>query len=337
MYMLVHHVMSDHSHLARGSGGTIMSNGISSFDALLPKEMAAKAEAVGSIKASLGSYRMFAMAVLAGSYIGLGANFATTVWSGTAQISMAAAGDASYVVSIPFGIQRLLGGLVFATGLIMVVVGGAELFTGNCLIPMAWASRKVSTRAMLRNWVIVYIGNFVGSIVTAYGVFLGNQHSFGGGAVGLTALNIGIAKSSLGFAQCTALAIFCNALVCMAVWMCFSARSTTDKVFSILPPVAAFVACGFEHCVANMYFIPSAIFIKDLDPAFFATVSQSLKDGGAALTWSTFLVRNLLPSTFGNLIGGSLLVGGMYWFIYLRPSWTGKAHPLGPPRMNPEE
>jgi len=301
-----------------------MSNGVSSFDALLPKEMAAKAEAVGVAKAALGPFQMFALAVLAGAFIALGANFATTVWSGMGRIVVNAGGDVAFTTSIPFGIQRLLGGLVFATGLIMVVVGGAELFTGNCLIPMAWASRKVSTGAMLRNWGIVYIGNFVGSFLTAYLVFLGNQHTFGGGAVGLTALNIGVAKNSLGFIQCTALAIFCNALVCMAVWMCFSARSTTDKILSILPPISAFVACGFEHCVANMYFIPSAIFIKDLDPTFFATVSQALKDGGASLTWGAFLVNNLIPATIGNIVGGSLLVGGMYWFIYLRPSWTGK-------------
>jgi formate/nitrite transporter len=189
---------------------------------------------------------------------------------------------------------------------------------------MAWASKKVSTGAMFRNWTIVYLGNFVGSVVTAYLIFLGKQHTFGGGAVGLTALNIGVAKSTLGFVQCVVLAIFCNALVCMAVWMCFGARSTVDKIVVILPPISAFVACGFEHCVANMYFIPSALFIKDLDPAYFATVASALKDGGASLTWSTFLFANLLPATIGNIIGGALMVGGMYWFIYLRPSWTGR-------------
>ena len=181
-------------------------------------------------------------------------------------------------------IQRLLGGLVFSTGLILVVVGGAELFTGNCLMPMAWASNKITTGALLRNWVVVYFGNFVGSVVTAYFVFLGKHHTFGGGAVGVTALNIGIAKTGLEFVQCVFLAIFCNALVCMAVWLCFSARGTVDKVLAIIPPISAFVACGFEHCVANMYFIPSALFIKDLDPAYFATVAGGLKDGGAILT-----------------------------------------------------
>ncbi|MFZ2446635.1 MAG: formate/nitrite transporter family protein [Syntrophobacteraceae bacterium] len=290
-----------------------MSNGAPSIDALMPKDTAVKAENIGIAKAGLGAYRMFALAILAGAFIAMGANYATTVWSG-----LAAAG-------VPYGLQRLAGGLVFATGLIMVVIGGSELFTGNCLIPMAWVGKKVTTGAMLRNWVIVYIGNFVGSVLTAYMVFLGGQHKFGGGSVGLAALNIGVAKTSLDFIPCVALAIFCNALVCMAVWMCMSSRSNADKVLVILPPISAFVACGFEHCVANMYFIPSAIFIKDLDPTYFATVASKLKDGGAILNWGDFITRNLIPATIGNIIGGALMVGLMYWFIYLRPSWSKAA------------
>ena len=194
-----------------------MSNGTVSVDALVPKDMALKAEAVGVAKAGLGAYRMFALAILAGAFIAMGANYATTVWAGLGKIVVSAGKEVAFTTGLPYGIQRLLGGLVFATGLIMVVVGGSELFTGNCLIPMAWADKKVTTGAMLRNWVIVYLGNFVGSVVTAYFVFLGKQHLFGGGAVGLAALNIGIAKTSLGFVQCVFLAIFCNALVCMAV------------------------------------------------------------------------------------------------------------------------
>jgi len=301
-----------------------MSNGTVSIDALVPKDMALKAEGVGVAKAGLGVYRMFALGILAGAFIAMGANYATTVWAGLGKIVVSAGKEVAFTTGLPYGLQRLLGGLVFSTGLILVVVGGAELFTGNCLMPMAWADKKITTGAMLRNWVIVYLGNFVGSVVTAYFVFLGKQHVFGGGAVGLAALNIGIAKTSLGFVQCTFLAIFCNALVCMAVWLCFSARSTTDKILSIIPPISAFVACGFEHCVANMYFIPSAIMIKDFDPAYFATVAANLKDGGAILTWGNFFVNNLIPATIGNIIGGALMVGGMYWFIYLRPSWTGK-------------
>jgi formate transporter len=311
----------------------IMSDGLS-FDVLMPKDMAAKAENAGIAKAQLGTYRMLALAILAGAFIAMGANFATTVWAGLGKIVVNSSGGVTFSTAVPYGLQRLLGGLVFATGLIMVVVGGSELFTGNCLIPMAWASHKVTTKAMLRNWGIVYLGNFVGSVVTALLVFLGKQHTFGGGAVGFMALNIGVAKTSLEFVQCTFLAILCNALVCMAVWLCFSARSNTDKILSILPPIAGFVACGFEHCVANMYFIPSALFIKDWDPTFFASVSAGLNNNGAILTWGNFLWRNLLPATIGNVIGGALLVGWMYWFIYLRPSWTGRGTMGGVPETH---
>lgn len=299
-----------------------MSNGTFTFDALIPKDMATKAENVGVAKANLGAGQMFAMAILAGAFIAMGANYATTVWAGLGKIVVTAGKDVVFTTGFPYGLQRLLGGLVFATGLIMVVIGGSELFTGNCLIPMAWASKKVTTGAMLRNWVIVYLGNFVGSILSAYLVFLGNQHTFGGGAVGVTALNIGIAKCSLGFTQCVVLAMFCNALVCMAVWLCFSARGTGDKVLAIIPPISAFVACGFEHCVANMYFIPSALFIKGLDPEYFAKVAAGLKDGGAVLTWGNFFVANLIPATIGNIIGGAVMVGGMYWFIFCRQAKT---------------
>ena len=274
------------------------------FDAFPPPGMAAKAEGVGVKKAGLDLLTMFALAILAGAFIGVGAIFATTVLAGTS--------------TLPYGVARLLGGLVFTTGLILVVVGGAELFTGNNLIIMAFASRKVSLGGLLRNWAIVYAGNFVGSIVTAYIMFLSKQYSFGSGAIGLTALNIGESKTNLGFIQAVALGIMCNALVCMAVWLCFSARSTTDKILSIIPPIAAFVAAGFEHSVANMYFIPVALFVKDMgDPKFFEVIKKTAADF-PHLTWGNFFIANLLPVTIGNIIGGALMVGLVYWFAYLR-------------------
>jgi len=274
------------------------------FDAFPPPGMAAKAEGVGVKKAGLDLLTMFALAILAGAFIGVGAIFATTVLAGTS--------------TLPYGVARLLGGLVFTTGLILVVVGGAELFTGNNLIIMAFASRKVSLAGLLRNWAIVYVGNFVGSIVTAYIMFLSKQYSFGSGAIGLTALNIGESKTNLGFIQAVALGIMCNALVCMAVWLCFSARSTTDKILSIIPPIAAFVAAGFEHSVANMYFIPVALFVKDMgDPKFFEVIKKTAADF-PHLTWGNFFIANLLPVTIGNIIGGALMVGLVYWFAYLR-------------------
>ncbi len=282
-----------------------MSSGVS-FDAFPPPAMAVKAESVGVEKARLDFLSMFALAILAGAYIAIGAIFCTTVLA-----------EGS---TLPYGVGRLLGGLVFSTGLILVVVGGAELFTGNNLMSMALASRKISVGGLLRNWAIVYVGNFVGSVITAYIMFLSKQYSFGNGAIGLAALNIGEAKTNFGFIQAVALGIMCNALVCLAIWLCYSARSTTDKILAIIPPISAFVACGFEHSVANMYFIPVALFIKDLaDPNFFAVIKKTAADF-AQLTWGNFLLANLLPVTIGNIIGGAVMVGLVYWFAYLRPA-----------------
>ena len=200
----------------------------------------------------------------------------------------------------------------------MVIVGGAELFTGNNLVIMAWANQKINTTQLLRNWGIVYAGNFAGSVATAAIMYFTRQWTFGGGAVGLTALNIGDFKSGLDFIPAVALGMMCNALVCMAVWLCFSARSTTDKILSILFPISAFVAAGFEHSVANMYFIPIALFIKGgADASFWTAIGKTAADFGH-LTWGNFFLKNLFPVTIGNIIGGTIMVGGVYWFIYLR-------------------
>ena len=296
-----------------------------SFDAILPKDMAVKAESLGVTKSKLGFWQAFALAVLAGAFIAMGAIFATTVSAGS-MTARAADGGVAFTLGMPYGITRLLAGLVFSLGLILVIVGGAELFTGNNLIVMAWVSRKVTTRDLLRNWIIVYIGNFVGSILTAFVMFLSKQYVFGDGAIGVAILKTGVAKTSLDFIPAVALGIFCNALVCMAVWLCFSARSTTDKILSIIPPITAFVAAGFEHSVANMYFIPIALFVKYLDPAFYAArVAAEPTVLWDNLTWGNFLLKNLLPVTIGNIIGGAILVGLAYWFIYLRSNRAKQA------------
>jgi len=262
-------------------------------------------------KANLGPYRMFALAVLAGAFIAMGAVFMTTVTTG-------AAGE------LTFGVTKLLGGVSFCLGLILVVVAGAELFTGNNLIVMAWAGGKVSTTLLLRNWIIVYLGNFVGAILTAFGMYLSGQFMFSNGAVGLNALNIAGAKTGLAFVPALVLGIFCNALVCLAVWLCMGARSTIDKIAAIIFPISAFVAAGFEHSIANMYFIPVALFIKAGAPdSFWTAIGKTPADYGT-ITWGNFFVVNLLPVTIGNIIGGALMVGLAYWFIYLRPSWTGR-------------
>jgi formate transporter len=294
-----------------------------SFDALLPAAMAARAEDLGVKKAELPLANMFALAILAGAFIATGAVFATTVSAGGMAVK-AADGTAAFSTGLPYGVTRLLTGLVFSVGLILVVIGGSELFTGNNLISMAFASGKVSLQSLLRNWGVVYAGNFVGSIVTALIVFMGQQYTFGGGAIGLAALNIGEAKTNFTFIQAVSLGIMCNALVCMAVWLCYSARTTTDKILAIIPPISCFVAAGFEHSVANMYFVPVALFVKySGDASFFQTIGKS-PDAFPHLTWGNFLVGNLLPVTIGNIIGGAVMVGLIYWFVYLRPAPKAK-------------
>jgi formate transporter FocA len=284
------------------------------FDALLPAEMAARAEQIGVKKAHLNPVSMFVLAVLAGAFIALGAIFSTTVVAG--------AGDA-----LPYGVTRLLAGLVFSLGLILVIVGGAELFTGNNLIVMAWASRKVSTGLLMQNWLIVYLGNFVGAMGTAALLYVSGQYAFGKGAVGAAALATANAKVGLGFTQAVALGVLCNALVCLAVWLTFSARTTTDRILAILPPITAFVAAGFEHSIANMYFVPVALFIKAGAPeSFWASLGQTPADF-PGLTWERFLLNNLLPVTLGNIVGGALLVGVVYWFVYLRHSRASQPAP----------
>jgi formate transporter FocA len=303
----------------------LQDNRAATLDALLPADMAVKAEQIGVRKAHLNPTSMFVLAILAGAFIALGAVFATTVSAG--------AGD-----QLTFGVTRLLAGLVFTLGLILVIVGGAELFTGNNLIVMAWASRKVSTGLLLKNWLIVYLGNFAGALGTALLVYLGGQYAFGAGAVGAAALATANAKVGLTFVQALTLGILCNALVCLAVWLTFSARTTTDRLLAIIPPISAFVAAGFEHSIANMYFIPIGLFIKAGAPqAFWAAIGKTAADY-ANLTWGNFLLRNLLPVTLGNIIGGTLLVGAVYWFVYLRQAVSPPAvpKPVEPPATVPE-
>ena len=271
------------------------------LDALPPDAMAVRAEQVGVTKAGLPASKLLPLAVLAGAFIALGALFATTTTAGTADLA--------------FGVTRLLAGLTFSLGLILVVVAGAELFTGNNLIVMAWAGRRVATSRLLWIWTLVYVGNFVGAIATAALVYLARQYELGNGAVGEQALAIGAAKTSLGFGQAVVLGALCNALVCLAIWLTYSARTTGDKILAVVPPIAAFVAAGFEHSVANMYFIPSALFVKG-DADALASVGGNVDTSG--LTWGSFLLDNLLPVTLGNVVGGTLMVGAVYWFVYLR-------------------
>jgi formate/nitrite transporter len=267
--------------------------------------MAEKAAQAGVRKAQAGFTSLFALGVLAGAFIAIGGMFSTVSTAGAAGM-------------LPYGVIRVIAGLAFGLGLIMVVVGGAELFTGNTLIVMAFASGKVSLTALLRNWAIVYTSNFVGAVLTAGLVFVTGHYTAGQGSVGLNILAIGEAKTALAFVPALAMGILCNTLVCMAVWLCFSARTTTDKIMAIMMPIAAFVAASFEHSIANMYFIPLALFVKDGAPSAFWELIQKTPADYPHLTWANF-GANLVPVTIGNIIGGAVMVGLVYWLIYLSP------------------
>jgi formate/nitrite transporter len=285
------------------------SDSISTYDELLPGEMASKAQDIGIKKANLDFLSTFALAVLAGAFIALGCIFFT--------VSVTTGGAA-----FPWGLNRVIGGIAFSLGLILVIVGGAELFTGNNLIIMAWASRKLSTWRVARNWGIVYIGNLCGAVATALVVFCSQHYEMANGGVGATALNIGLDKVNLDFGQAIILGILCNAMVCMAVWLTYSARTVMGRILAIIFPIAGFVAAGFEHCVANMYFVPYAILVKVSAPD---TFWQSIGTTAASydhLTWGSFFVNNLIPVTIGNMIGGVFFVALVYWVIYLRKKQT---------------
>ena len=274
------------------------------IDALLPAEIAEKAEAVGAEKTRLDPVTLVVLAMLAGAFIALGALFATTVLAGAHG-------------AVPYGISHFLAGLAFSLGLILVVVGGAELFTGNTLMVMAWAGGKVGLAEMLRAWAIIYVGNLVGAVAPALLALLAGQYLLADGEIGARALAIAETKATLPFGRALFLGILCNVLVCLAVWLALGARSTSDKILAILLPVAAFVAAGFEHSVANMYFIPFGLFIRLWAPASFWTGIGATPADYADITWFG-LVANLVPVTIGNIVGGGVLVGAVYWFVYLR-------------------
>ncbi|MBW1758948.1 MAG: formate/nitrite transporter family protein [Deltaproteobacteria bacterium] len=267
-------------------------------DAYSPQEISERVKNVGTIKANRDFLSTFVLALLAGAFISFGAVFFTLVIHDS---------------SLPLGLTKLLGGLVFCLGLILVVIAGAELFTGNNLIVMAYVHKEITLYKLLRNWVIVYIGNLVGALSMVMWIYLTRQWEGNNFLIGTKALLIANAKVNLPFMVALTRGVMCNVLVCLAVWLCFSGRSVTDKILAIIFPITAFVALGFEHSVANMYFIPMGIILKSV-PAVVSKVSADLSN----LTWLGFAVKNLIPVTIGNIIGGGVLVAAVYWLIYER-------------------
>ncbi len=262
-------------------------------DAFSPTEIAAKVESIGVAKAQLPLLSMLMLGILAGAFIGLGAMYYVIVRSDP---------------TLGFAARQVLGGVTFSLGLLLVVVAGAELFTGNNLLAMAWADGKISTREVLRNWVIVCCGNFIGAAGLAVLVYLSGHTAMNDGAIATQYVSIATAKQAMPFMTAFFKGVLCNVLVCMAVWMTLAGRSVVDKAVAIVFPISAFVAAGFEHSIANMYFFPLAILLQAFDGA----------DAGApAVTWLG-LISNLIPVILGNILGGSVLVGLVYHVIYGR-------------------
>ncbi len=275
-----------------------------SIDAYKPKEIAARIEAVCVSKSTTDPIRIFVLALLAGAFIALGALFYTATVHDS--------------VGTNPGLLRLVGGLVFSLGLILVVIAGAELFTGNNLLVIACIDRRITLVQLLTNWSIVYIGNFVGALGVVVLVYLSNHWLGSGGLIGAKALMIANAKVNLSPVEAFSRGILCNILVCLAVWLCFAGHTVMDKIAAIIFPITAFVALGFEHSVANMYFIPAGMLLQH--QADVVAVAQEVAPGLdlSNLDLSGLLLNNLLPVTLGNIVGGSVFVGIVYWFIYVR-------------------
>lgn len=250
-------------------------------------------------KTNTSNFRLAMLGILAGAYIGFGAGLATTVGSDAAKF-------------LGLGLSRLVTGAVFSLGLMLVVIAGAELFTGNNLMLMSVLDKRAHIIKMLQKWLLVFVANFIGAVLLAYLYFETNLWKMGDMAVGLNALKIAVMKVNLTFGEALTRGILCNWLVCLAVWMALASRDVVGKLFAIFFPIMAFVALGFEHSVANMYFIPLGIFLKDMiivDPKVLDLTN---------LAWGNFFFNNLLPVTIGNIIGGAFFVGLVYWTVYVR-------------------
>ena len=267
-----------------------------SIDAYTPAQIAQRVEKACISKATNDPVVVFVLAVLAGAFIAVGGAYYLMVIHD--------------VTGVPVGMARALGGLVFSLGLVLVVVAGAELFTGNNLLVMACLDGKISTKQLLRNWGIVFAGNAVGAAGFAMFLVLSGVLAINEGAVADQLLRIATAKLSLTWYEAFFRGVLCNVLVCLAVWLCFAGHSVTDKILAIILPISAFVALGFEHSIANLFFVPAAQFCLWLQP-------EVMKSAVAISTWD-FVADNLVPVTLGNMFGGGVLVGLVYWFNYLR-------------------
>jgi formate transporter len=269
---------------------------------LTPDQMARAAEDAAFGKATGGLLKSFLLGLTAGGYIALGFVFFTT--------SQVGAGD------MPYGVAKVLGGLVFSTGLALVVLTGAELFTSSTLTLTARASGRITWRQLVNNWVVVYLANFLGALTIVALIYLGRTWENADGAWGAVVLDTSLHKVNHTFFEAFVLGVLCNLMVCLAVWAAYSGRTTTDKLIAVTMPIALFVATGFEHSVANMFMIPLGILIRDNAGADFWAMTGLEQSAYGDLTWAAFYVDNLLPVTLGNIVGGGVMIGVLYWTIF---------------------
>ena len=283
---------------------------LAGIEGRLPPEIAEKAESDGIAKASQDAVTLLTLGVLGGAFIAFGAIFATIALTGAEGV-------------LPFGIARVVAGLVFAVGLSTVLIAGGQIFTGDVLMVMAWASGRLAVARVLRAWALVWFGNLAGALGVAALAFLAGHYMFGSGQVGLTALRIAESKAALPFDRAILLGILCNTLVCLAVWLSLSSRQPAHRAILTVLPIAAFVAAGFEHAVANMYFIGFGLMVKDAAGGEFWKLISLSSTKFPDLTFGGF-AANLTAVTIGNVIGGAVLVAGAYWLLYRRPT-TGSS------------
>lgn len=270
---------------------------------LSPNEIAEFTVEVGIKKASMKWWKQLVLGIMAGMFIALAGNAASIAGYGAQAV----------------GIGKMLSGALFGTGLIMVLLAGAELFTGNCLISMAVLEKKVKVMSMLRNWFFVYLGNMIGGIGYTFLMSLTTQQGMDGGKLAAYAINAAYGKCTIEFGPAVIMGVFCNVLVCIAVWVSYSSKDVVGKIVAMFFPIWIFVVSGYEHCIANMYFIPMGIFSKNNDAYVQAAMSQYglTADQISQVNWQNFFVTNLIPVTIGNIIGGVVLVGVVYWVVYL--------------------
>jgi formate/nitrite transporter len=273
------------------------------FDDFMPAEMAKRVESASIRKANLSFTNLLALSILAGAFIAFGAIFYTVV---------------TFDSNLGIGLTRFIGGICFSVGLILVIIAGAELFTGNNLIIMGVASRTVTFRQLLKNWGVSYLGNFIGAVIIVLVMYFTNQWKLKDALLGANAIMIAATKVNLTFIEGFTRGMLCNALVCLAVWLSFSARTVISKISAVILPVTAFIASGFEHSIANMYFIPYGIMLKN-NPQVLAALEKLSPNIDLSHLNILGLFGNLLSVTIGNIIGGTFVVGLVYWFIIVRP------------------